>query len=356
MKRKGKSKSMAIKNKKDVVTPMRVYSKKIRQLPKDFFEKLDAAWREAKAAGTEPPEYTHYDHSTVRRLAAGKSGNDETHFKRLALRDTAVVLANWRLTKGIYRFDPSLCTALDEADVGNIPIRALGNLPEYAPYIVLDDVKVLNIPVHGAWVSYIENPFSGELVIYLLCNVGDGDLMGLGLAKNDKTIAENVEQIFSRMKKEGALSGSREEDMLRQFYLGVLHRMLPRVLYLCSKEPDLSGIRKPSTSKVMRGKSWIEVHDEPEAVNEVEVGYRYGAAIRMWQEKRREEGKESAVTGLTVAPHVRRAHWHLYWTGKGRETPVSKWVAPTLVGYKAGEEIVPTIRPVKAKPTKPRSK
>ena len=34
----------------------------------------------------------------------------------------------------------------------------------------------------------------------------------------------------------------------------------------------------------------------------------------------------------TVRAHVRRAHWHHYWTGKGRTELVLRWIAPTLVG------------------------
>lgn len=38
-----------------------------------------------------------------------------------------------------------------------------------------------------------------------------------------------------------------------------------------------------------------------------------------------------------MAPHVRRAHWHLYWVGEGarknpeKARPLLKWVPATLV-------------------------
>ena len=35
----------------------------------------------------------------------------------------------------------------------------------------------------------------------------------------------------------------------------------------------------------------------------------------------------------TVRAHVRRAHWHHYWTGKGRTELVLRWIAPTPIGY-----------------------
>jgi hypothetical protein len=57
--------------------------------------------------------------------------------------------------------------------------------------------------------------------------------------------------------------------------------------------------------------------------------------IRLAREKR--EREPSAPTGRRVAPHVRRAHWHLYWVGEGsrkdpsRAKPVLRWVPATLV-------------------------
>ena len=48
-----------------------------------------------------------------------------------------------------------------------------------------------------------------------------------------------------------------------------------------------------------------------------------------------------------VRPHVRRAHWHHYWTGTGRTTLEVRWIEPTLVlpGGK-GETELPTVRKV----------
>ena len=36
-------------------------------------------------------------------------------------------------------------------------------------------------------------------------------------------------------------------------------------------------------------------------------------------------------THASPRPHMRRAHWHLYWTGTGRAVPRVKWIAPVFV-------------------------
>jgi hypothetical protein len=72
------------------------------------------------------------------------------------------------------------------------------------------------------------------------------------------------------------------------------------------------------------------------------VGTAYRAAIERWeQEQRRETGE---ATGRTVRPHVRRAHAHLYWTGKGRQSPRVRFLLPIPVKGASVPEEAP--RPV----------
>lgn len=64
--------------------------------------------------------------------------------------------------------------------------------------------------------------------------------------------------------------------------------------------------------------------------------------------RRRKNRAETDGSHAPKAPHVRRAHWHHYWTG-ARESAerclVLKWIPPVFVGG-ASADIV-TIHPVK---------
>ena len=43
-------------------------------------------------------------------------------------------------------------------------------------------------------------------------------------------------------------------------------------------------------------------------------------------------------TGFQMSPHIRRAHWHTYWTGhRGRQLPVLKCLQPALVNPDHGQ-------------------
>lgn len=97
------------------------------------------------------------------------------------------------------------------------------------------------------------------------------------------------------------------------------------VAYLCSVNADIAtsyvpqkGLRKNNAKR----RSMAEWHD---------VGYRIGAELRTY---RRTLSERREHQGGTVRPHMRRAHWHRYWTGpkKGDRKLVLKWLAPTMVG------------------------
>lgn len=79
------------------------------------------------------------------------------------------------------------------------------------------------------------------------------------------------------------------------------------------------------------------------------VGYRIGAVLRGAAAGSTEHGEAGAGAKehSSPRPHVRRAHWHSYWTGPrkdpARRQLVVKWIHPILIG---AEGIVPTIRMV----------
>jgi hypothetical protein len=113
------------------------------------------------------------------------------------------------------------------------------------------------------------------------------------------------------------------------------------VLYICSVNANLSGQPfKPSATRTKRGirlfpatrmKLW-------------DVGYRIGPLLARSPERRLQDGE---LTGLSVRPHVRRAHWHHYWvrSQENREL-ILKWLSPILVNVEEPEQLPATIRPI----------
>ena len=104
--------------------------------------------------------------------------------------------------------------------------------------------------------------------------------------------------------------------------------------YICSSNADIKVSYKPNVAKRRDGKrrSTATWH---------EVGFRIGAELRAYE---RTKSERKPHQGGTMRPHMRRAHWHHFWTGtrNGERKLVLKWVPPTMVAVKNGDIEVAT--------------
>lgn len=120
---------------------------------------------------------------------------------------------------------------------------------------------------------------------------------------------------------DGYASQSMEDTGLRHL-LGVL-------MYIVSKEADVRTVYVPQKNRPKKSRQTdCTVH---------EVGFR--VAPKLAEVRRAYEGVSNGKTGRHMAPHVRRAHWHGYWTGpKSDPTGLEiKWIAPIIVNADKGD-------------------
>ena len=112
-----------------------------------------------------------------------------------------------------------------------------------------------------------------------------------------------------------------------------MEKILGTLMYISSKEADVRTVYVPQKNQTRKSRQTdCTVHD---------VGFRVapqlGEVRRVYEHEAK--GQDGGKTGRHVAPHVRRGHWHGYWTGP-RENPTGleiKWVAPTIVNGSRGE-------------------
>ena len=111
------------------------------------------------------------------------------------------------------------------------------------------------------------------------------------------------------------------------------------VLYLCSDKPEIDNLRqpgkvpaRPKPKKVKGGMTLFP----PQQLTVWEVGRSLGQALRNAAAQKQEY---AGGTHASPRAHVRRGHWHGYWTGprKGDRTFVLKWLHPMLVGMEKSE-------------------
>jgi hypothetical protein len=89
------------------------------------------------------------------------------------------------------------------------------------------------------------------------------------------------------------------EDTQRIYNLGV-----SLLLYLCSDQRDT---RTPQPSTGRKGKP-----TRKPAATVIDLGFHVGPAL---QPARRDTASSRGTGGGNVRAHLRRGHWHTYWTG-----------------------------------------
>lgn len=262
-------------------------------------------------------------------------------------------LTAWRVTKGIYRYDDELRASLESTSLDReLPGDVLLRMPEWCIYIDLGAGAV-----RGVYVHHEVDAGDGRYELRLLLDLGSGALAGvplhIGRPGAWRSVAAALDAARDESIARAALSrgSSAASSLLRDVSApeydrelrGIVDRIIPLVLYLCTDEPDLRAdddvSRRPARP---RGRAV-----GAQRVTTWDVGWRLGAALRRARERAESEprgGEHASPIG-----HVRRAHWHTYWMGseqRGDRRRDLRWLAPILVGLDLDGELAAVVRRV----------
>lgn len=276
-------------------------------------------------------------------------------------------LGTWRITQGIYRFDQTLLDELWRTPItGAIPSDLLERLPEWCCYVPVDPPRrFLRIPIRGFFVHLDWDATKKDLrflldfddhpdLSYRESRGAPGIRLGLvelAIVKGtlEDCIAATIKSARSRIEKTGVTYGSVEQanEMLTLFENSALDSYAPLVslaLYLCSASPDIIGTRRDIVQTRTRRNGCVTM--APIYPQTWEVGFKIGATLR--KARTLEASTEDrGGSHASPKPHIRRAHWHAFWTGaKDLRRLVLKWLHPILVAAGDGD-IIPTVYPVK---------
>jgi len=273
-------------------------------------------------------------------------------------------LAAWRVGQGIYRFDPTVFECVwDTPLTGNLPVDVLYYLPEYCVYIETPGKKLGKTTLHGFFAHLEDDVSKGHHELRILLDLESGlvsqhvhlvkgasletclyeglreghviaQSMGLG------DLGKEVEEIFSDLFR--SLAGAFSEE---------LSPVVSLLIYLCQTSAEIrdnsGSARPPIKPKSKKTKKGFRVFP-PQKPTTWDVGFRTGPALRLALEKHSARVAEAGGTGRAVAPHLRRGHYHHYWTGpkSGPRKLVVHWLHPILVAADDPDKLVPTVRAV----------
>lgn len=270
-------------------------------------------------------------------------------------------LVSWRPTKGIYRFHPALYEALIETDLdGEIPSSLLLRMPGYAVYIETPASENMPYPIEGFFAYLSRMGKQDELQIVALLKQDEQshdkdpaplrDVILYSLPLGNHPVSDLLRLHFERGEAEASETGTPKRkyseiaDDTKLIIEHVVSSILSLLLYLCSEQPEIDNWTPPEPKAKFFGTK-RRLLAAKEAMS-WDVGLRIGAALDLSAKQDRESANEGG-SGITVRPHIRRAHWHSFWVGKrGAQTLSLRWLPPIAVNTDGSEKLPAVIRQV----------
>ncbi len=250
----------------------------------------------------------------------------------------------WRQGRGVYCFDEDLANGVIQASgIDELPVEAIMHLPEWGVCIV--PPKALDFPKDVlAFIAYLEwdtAVLRRELRIALLVKNGcKAALLYVQPLHIDRsTIQEALTESLT-----SSNFSQEDAEQVSESKLPQMRQIVALLAYLGSTSADIVD---PS-EKEGKGSHSRQHPQKTERIHRYDVGFRIGAQLRKVNAgEKRSSSLEANSSGRGKISHMRRAHWHHYWTGPksnpDARTLIVHWIPPTLIG--AGE-LIPALREV----------
>lgn len=329
--------------------PLQVVRNLTSQVP-DIWERVERIRAEKKTSWA---EWCYLPMKEGVTLAYSLCGQDQLSSSYYGQQICA--LAPWRLSKEMFIIDPNLEDELCKQENLSIPTECLMKLPYPCFYIQFQSETMKHFGYDGVFV-HLNDEISREHELRLLFTGKTGVTTGLPISLSVKTVTESFKRLLSlsyenidkiESKEITQFLSGRVRKMVEASTEELLQKTLQLVLYLCAENaefvPEPSATGRETTPAL---KDVVTRKDRYSDIRKWDVGVRIGAAIRKYREAKTEnpESLDEEVKSETKErtghasprPHMRRGHWHHFWTGARKDVEgrklVLRWIPPTFIG------------------------
>lgn len=272
-------------------------------------------------------------------------------------------LAAWRMTKGIYRFDPILRKEVANMPLdGALPAQVFLSLPEWCIYV---ETPGMAFPAIRRDMSRVDGFFvhlehdtthvRTELrFVFLLPDAaahGFPPVFVLPLHLGDWSVQEAVWRTFQAAQVDLEHGTPEEQRELAADMAAAIVPFVNLVLYICSANADF-GAERPIHPSHRRPAGKKKKLVAAEQVRTWDVGIRLGPALQRARSAESAPAAEVSASGgesgrASPRPHWRRGHWHHYWTGPRTHPEERKlilhWLPPIPVGIQEFDAPTPAV-------------
>ena len=295
------------------------------------------------------------EEQSINELAANAKmlKNAANAWKKVPPIDLFSLYRAWQKSPVVLEFDGSLAGALTKSDIGtdvNIS-EFLGHLP-FSTFFVSSDhlgfrltgadgrlTRGLGFFVTVTWMPRIDQPHRVEQHLLVVPVDANRKMAPVVIPLRFKTFKE----LASSIAETHARANGSEGQMMRHHAEEDTRAILCFLLYLASEEPDIVDRatelplnRKEEKSARKTGEEGPAMPLEP---RELVIGSRTRVTTPL------PAPTDASANSRTIAPHIRRAHFHTYITGSrstGETKRVVRWVDQTMVNMENGSNPVMT--------------
>lgn len=260
-------------------------------------------------------------------------------------------LASWRLDKQVFVLDEEMEHLLCE-DTGDIeiPTEIFMQLPYLCFYVDVNTLVHNQRRVTGFFVHFEDDPINKDRELRILLLFDDGDVEALPIHIDEDTVYDSLIHTMKEAEKVLRNIGSDvrfdyDDDFFETEQFKIAVKCLQIILYICAQNADIQ--QDPEQKTISRPSQTIR--DKYSEIKKWDVGFRIGEAFKKYRREHPDDKDEiddqetpnEQKTHASPRPHMRRAHWHHFWTGKLSEPTkrklVLKWLPPIPVGIQDGE-------------------
>jgi hypothetical protein len=242
-----------------------------------------------------------------------------------------MAIATWGITKGIYRFDQdSFNAVIDTEQNDKIPKDILLKSPEWCIYIESPNLALYEREIKGFFVYILGNENPEYLLIVGDYGNNKCEICALSFAKDN--VSEMLYDVLQKY---------REHEKFTVL-VSELNKIVSLIIFICTQQQEINGTPKNPVARKTKLGYRVDVRD---TLQVWDVGQRIGTAIRLSEKQKKSHLVDHDIGRNMPRPHIRRAHWHGYWVGKGRSDYKLNWVAPALINI--SDDIPAVIHKVK---------
>jgi len=189
-------------------------------------------------------------------------------------------MAAWRVTQGIYRYDPDLYQALIDTPIaGDLPADVLYRLPEWCVYIETPGMTWMNAPLYGFWAHLEWDVDSGRTELRLLLD-GKESLVPIPIHIGKWTLSEAVTKALDVSRIHATAIGVPMPEGVCAMQTATTAPLISLLLYLCADDSEIGdGSSYPANPVAKRTKRGWRMFPAEKPTN-WDVGVRIGAALR----------------------------------------------------------------------------